>query len=73
MRKKRFYDVLYRNIVIEMVVSGETYDDLAEVCGMYRQAFTRKMRGDTQFSVQQAHALCEHFNKSFEYLFQTEF
>lgn len=73
MRKKRFHNVIYRNIVIEMITRGECYDELADICGVYRQAFTKKMRGDTHFTVPQAHALCVHFNKPFEYLFETEF
>lgn len=73
MSKKRFNDVIFRNILAEMVIAGENYDDLADVCGVYRQAFTQKMKGDTPFTVPQATALCNHFNKSFEYLFETEF
>jgi len=71
MGKGRYAGTRYKNLIYEMLMSNETYDDLAAVCGTDRYMIGHKMRGRSQFTVPQANALCVHFNKPFEYLFAT--
>ena len=68
---RKHENVVYRNLLCEMIMRGETYEDLATLCGIKRWAFVKKMNGETVFSVPQANVLCAHFNKTFEHLFKT--
>jgi DNA-binding XRE family transcriptional regulator len=73
MSRGRYGKVIYKNIIVEMVLAGESYTELAKLCGVNREAFGQKMSGKTTFTVPQATTLCDHYNKNFEYLFATEF
>lgn len=71
MERNRYDRVAYRNLLGEMVKSGENYGTLAELCDVEEQTIGKKMRGEAPFTVLQADVICKHFNMPFEYLFST--
>lgn len=69
MERSRYDRVVYRNLLAEMVLKGDTYESLSMLCKIDSQTFGKKMRGDAPFTIFQVDVLCRHFDKAFEYLF----
>lgn len=66
---------IYPNILAMVTECDMTVDDLAKIIGVSTQAMRRRLlskaNGGTDFTVYECHVLCEHFHKSFNWLFAT--
>lgn len=71
MERNRYDRVLYRKLLSEMILNGDTYESLANICDIDAQTFGKKMRGTAPFTVFQVDILCRHYGKPYEYLFST--
>ena len=60
---------LYPNIEAERARNNETDMDVARVLGMSRQSYQSRKYGQSKFYKDEIDVLCEHFGKSYEYLF----
>ena len=66
---------IYPNLLKAMRESDMSLNDLAKVLNISDQATRRRLlgkaNGGTDISAYECHILCEHFHKSFEWLFAT--
>ncbi len=66
---------IYPNILAEITERNMTVGDLAKIIGISDQAMRRRLlgkaNGGTDITAYECHILCEHFHKSFEWLFAT--
>lgn len=69
MERSRYDRVIYRNLLAEMVLMGDTYESLSMLCKIDSQTFGKKMRGDAPFTVFQVDLICRYYEKPFEFLF----
>lgn len=61
----------FPNLIKEQNKSGETDEYIArEVLGCSRQNYNQKKSGKRDFTMEQVNKLCDHFKKSYEYLFK---
>ena len=66
---------IYPNL-LEMITDRDmTVSDLGDILGVSDQAMRRRLlgraNGGTDITAYECHILCEHFHKSFEWLFAT--
>lgn len=66
---------IYPNILAEITDRDMSVGDLAKIIDVSTQAMRRRLlgkaNGGTDFTVYECHILCEHFHKSFDWLFAT--
>lgn len=59
----------YPNLRAEMARRDYTLDDLGKVIGVGAGAVSMKLNGKRDFDIVEVKQICEHFNMSFEELF----
>ena len=59
---------MYPNLLGQQKANRLTNDDMAQIIGVSRNAYDQKLKS-CRFTVEEVRAYCEHFNKSFRYLF----
>lgn len=62
----------YPNLVTEMKKRNETRYDLANLLGITYSGMSYKLQGKRTLTIQDIRKLCNHYGKSFEYLFATK-
>lgn len=66
---------IYPNLLTVITDHGMTVADLGAIIGVSDQAMRRRLlgkaNGGTDITAYECHLLCEHFHKSFEWLFAT--
>lgn len=62
---------MYPNLLGQKAYHKMTEADMAKVIGVSRNAYQQKIRSG-RFTPQECKALCDHFHKSFDYLFAEE-
>jgi len=62
---------MYPNLMGQKAFYHMSNDDMARIIGVSRNAFEQKMKSG-RFTPKECKAFCEHFGKSFNYLFSTE-
>jgi DNA-binding XRE family transcriptional regulator len=66
---------IYPNLLTAITDHGMTVADLGAIIGVSDQAMRRRLlgkaNGGTDITAYECHLLCEHFHKSFEWLFAT--
>lgn len=61
--------VMFPNLLAEIARSGESYSMVAEHLKLSPPSFTRRLRGEIEWSKTEIDTLCEHYGKPYEYLF----
>lgn len=64
------HPIIYKKIVQEMKARKETQSRIAEILGMTRQNFKKKLDGRNDWKIGEIEILCEHFNKNYYELFK---
>lgn len=62
---------MYVNLLGQKAYHHLTDADMAKIIGVSRNAYCQKMRSG-RFWPDECKTFCKYFNKSFEYLFETE-
>ncbi len=61
---------MYPNLLGQKVYRQESNEDLAALLGITRRTLEKKLESG-KFTAIECRTLCEHYGKSFEYLFAT--
>lgn len=61
--------VMYPNLQAEMARHGETSAMMAELLNLSPPSFTRRLKGEIEFSKPEIDTICEHYEMTYEYLF----
>ena len=61
--------LLFPELEFEMLKSGETQKDIADLIGLCRASISYKLSGKVEWSYSEIVAICKHYNKTFEELF----
>lgn len=65
--------VMYPEIQKEMNRRGETQSDLAKILGLKVSSISRKLRGERQWTLEDAEVMCLHYsNREFWELFRKD-
>ena len=64
--------VLYPNLRAEIARHGDSLNDLASVLGMSLSSISRRLAGDTPWTMDEINILCKRYNMSYEILFSRE-
>lgn len=59
----------YPNLRAEMARRGYTLDDVGKIIGVSGGAVSHKLNGKRDFDIVEVKKICEHFQMSFEELF----
>lgn len=62
---------MYANLLGQKAIHKLSDEDMGRIIGVSRNSFSQKVRSG-RFWPGECKALCEYFNKSFEYLFATD-
>lgn len=62
----------YMNLLCEMFKRHEVQEDLCKVLGLSKSAVNQRFLGRTEWKMSEINKLCKHFDKDYQYLFQTE-
>ncbi|HBS60924.1 MAG TPA: XRE family transcriptional regulator [Firmicutes bacterium] len=62
---------MYPNLLGQKSVRKLTNNDMAQIIGVSRQSYERKMESG-KFLASECAAYCKYFNKSFDYLFAVD-
>lgn len=60
---------VYPNLEVELVLAGWTYSKFAEFLGLSPMLVSNRMRGETEFKLEEMRNTAKFFNKSIEELF----
>lgn len=66
MKEKR---VMYPGLVAVMASRGETHASLGKVLNLSTSAVTRRISGETEWSLGEIRTICNHYRKSYYELF----
>lgn len=64
--------IRYPNLLAEIARSGESNSYVAELLGISPPSFSRRLKGEIEWSKSEIDTLCEHFQKTYDYLFSTD-
>ena len=67
MRKKV---TMFPELAAQMARKGETQDDLARLIGVDRTNISRRLTGQTEWTIGEVEILCNHYNMDFWELFK---
>ena len=62
-------EVKYPNLAGEMAKNGENQTTLAELLGLSKPTISRKLSGQTDWTIGEVEKLCEHYGKDYYQLF----
>lgn len=62
--------VKYPNLLAEMARQGETRKKLGELLGLPAPSITKRLSGDTEWSISEIEKICEHYGKDYYELFK---
>lgn len=61
--------VRYSNLLAEIARNNESSSTIAELLNISSPSVSRRLKGEIEWSKSEIDTLCEHFNKSYDYLF----
>jgi len=62
--------VKYPNLVAEMARKGDTQLVLANLLKLTQASISRKLKGETVWSLEEVEKICEYYNKNYYELFK---
>lgn len=62
-------NTVFKNLHIEMIRFEETSSEIATLLGLKKSTVYKKMTGKSNWTIDEACKLCEHYDRPFEYLF----
>lgn len=62
--------VKFPNLVSEMARNGETQKTIGDLLGLTSASISRKLSGETAWSIAEVEQLCEYFGKDYYQLFK---
>jgi predicted transcriptional regulator len=62
--------VKYPNLVAEMARKGDTQLVLAKLLNLAQASISRKLKGETAWSLEEVEKICEYYNKNYYELFK---
>lgn len=62
--------VLYPNLVGEMAKCGDTQEVLAKLLNLPRGSISRRLSGETEWSISEIDKICNHYGKDYYELFK---
>lgn len=68
MKKKK--EIKFPNLRAEMLKSGETQQDLANVLKQGRVTINKKINGKSQWTIGDVEDICKHYGKDYHELFR---
>ena len=63
---------IYPNLAAEMARHQHTQGDVANMLGLKQAAVSTRIAGKTKWSIGEISTLCNHYGRSYEYLFTEE-
>ena len=70
MKRRSTYDFKYPKIVAEMIVDGKTFEELAKIFGMSKQTLVYKLKGESEWTIDEIEKVCIYFGKDYYDLFK---
>ena len=64
--------VKYPGLVGEMARRGETQEVLAKLLGLPRGSISRRLSGETEWSISEIDKICNYYKKDYYELFKNE-
>lgn len=64
--------VLYPNLVGEMAKRGDTQEVLAKLLNLPRGSISRRLSGETEWSISEIDKICEYYKKDYYELFKKD-
>lgn len=64
--------VRYPNLLAEIARSGESNSYVADLLGISPPSFSRRLKGEIEWSKSEIDTLCEHYHKTYDYLFSAD-
>lgn len=61
--------IMYPNLLAEIARSGDDLTLLAELLNMSPSSVSRRLNGSIEWSKSEIDTLCDHYKKSYDYLF----
>ena len=61
--------IMYPNLLAEIARSGDDLALLAELLNMSPPSVSRRLNGSIEWSKSEIDTLCDHYKKSYDYLF----
>ncbi len=62
--------VMFPNLLAEMARHGESNQMLAQVLKLSPPSFSRRLKGEIEFTKSEIDTICEHYNLPYSYLFE---
>lgn len=62
--------IKYPNLVAEMARKGDTQLVLAKLLNLTQASISRKLKGETAWSLEEVEKICEYYNKNYYELFK---
>lgn len=62
----------YPELVGEMAKHGETQKELGKLLGLTYASISRRLSGETKWSIDEVDKICKHYNKNYYELFKKE-
>ena len=70
MGKKRPYEYKYPKIFAEMIVNRISIEDMAKILGMGKQTLVYKLKGESEWTIDEIEKVCIYFGKDYYDLFK---
>lgn len=62
--------IKYPNLLAEMARRGDKQKDLAKLIGVATPGISRRLSGQTEWSIGEIEIICEHYGKDYYQLFK---
>lgn len=62
--------VRYPNLLAEIARNGKSNSDVADLLALSPSSFSRRLKGEIDWTKSEIDILCDYFNKSYDYLFK---
>jgi len=62
--------ILYPELVGEMARRGDTQESLGKLLNLPHSSISRRLTGDTEWSISEIDKICEHYGKDYYELFK---
>ena len=64
--------VKYPGLVAEMAKRGDKQKELSKLLGITNAGISRRLSGETEWSISEIEKVCKHYNKNYYELFKDE-
>ena len=62
--------IKYPELTGEMAKNGDTQKDIAKLLGITYASISRRLSGETEWSIGEIEKICDHYNKNYDELFK---